>query len=402
MGDAVRVENLGKRFRRFPEGRPPTLKESVLKGFGLSGEREYFWALRGVSLRVAHGEMLGIMGQNGAGKSTLLQLIGGVGHADTGGAWVDGRIGALLDLGAGLSPDLTGRENVFVAAIAAGLRRRDVIRRFDRIVEFAELEDAIDNPLRTYSSGMQMRLAFSIAIHTDPQVLLVDEFLSVGDLAFQTRCLQRIAELKARGVAILLISHNPDQIDELCDRAIWIRRGEIVLEGCPETITREYAAAMHAESIRRTPEQPAEQKGSQSGNRFGSLEAEITAVRLLPGHSIASGEPLEIRIEYLAHRPIESPIFNVSISQAGGRPCLDVNTERMGLEVPSLQGCGAVSLSLERVDLTGGEYWVNVGIFECAWAYAYDYHWELYELNVKSNYRFSAVLNPPCRWQLSR
>jgi lipopolysaccharide transport system ATP-binding protein len=407
MVEAIRVENLGKRFRRFHGDRPPTLKENVLTGFRRSGRVEYFWALRNVNFSVAYGEMLGIIGHNGAGKSTLLQLIGGVGNPDTGSARANGRIGALLELGAGFAPDLTGRENVMVTAIAAGLRRRDVLRRLDRIVEFAELEASIDSPLRTYSTGMQMRLAFSVAIHTDPEVLLIDEFLSVGDLEFQSKCLQRISELKFLGCAIILISHSPGQINGLCDRAIWLRRGEIVLEGPPEFVTGRYAVETNNETMQRTPDHAPERDSAESGpvlkqNRFGSLEAEVTSVRLLPGNRIASGEPLEIQFEYRTHRPIKAPIFSVSITQGGDGPaCLDINTAAMGLTVPVLQGAGKVSLSIGRIDLARGEYWVNVGIYESSWAYAYDFHWAYYKLIVNSSYDFRAILHPPCRWNLS-
>jgi len=405
MSVAIRVNGLGKRFRRYHADRPPTLKEAILRGLRKTVAVESFWALRDVSFEVAYGEMLGIIGHNGAGKSTLLQLIGGVGQPDSGRVEVDGRIGALLDLGAGFSPDLTGRENVFVMAVAAGLTRREAQRRFDGIVAFAELEDSIDNAVRTYSSGMQMRLAFAVAVHTDPEILLVDEFLAVGDLAFQTKCLRRVAELKAKGCAIILISHSPAQIKELCDRAIWLRHGEVVMDGPPDVVTGQYAVEMRAESLRRTPNVAPEWISGEASrasnlNRFGSREAEVTRVRLLPGDRIASGDPLEIEIEYRAVRPLASPIFSVSITRSeDGQACLDLNTQAMGLSVPTLDGTGRLRLSLGRVDLVGGDYWVNVGVFESAWAYAYDFHWELYPLLIEGPAP-QGLLLPPCRWRL--
>lgn len=406
MSVAIRVTELGKRFRRYHADRPPTLKEAILRGLRKTAAVESFWALRDVSFEVAYGEMVGIIGHNGAGKSTLLQLIGGVGQPDSGRVYVDGRIGALLDLGAGFSPDLTGRENVFVMAVAAGLARREAQRRFDRIVAFAELEASIDNPVRTYSSGMQMRLAFAVAIHTDPEILLVDEFLAVGDLSFQTKCLRRIAELKAKGCAIVLISHSPAQINELCDRAIWLRRGEVVMDGPPDVVTGQYAVEMRAETHRRTPNEPpewssADASPSSTRNRFGSREAELTRVRLLPGDRIASGDPLEIEIEYRTQREIASPIFSVSITRSeDGQVRLDLNTQAMGLSVPSLDGTGTLRLSLGRVDLVGGDYWVNVGVFESAWAYAFDFHWELHPLAITGPAAIHGLLSPPCRWSL--
>ncbi|NEQ26179.1 MAG: ABC transporter ATP-binding protein, partial [Microcoleus sp. SIO2G3] len=287
MHDAIIVENLGKRFNRFHADKPNTIMAAALSGLRKLKPINNFWALRQISFTVAPGEMLGIIGRNGAGKSTLLQLIGGVGYPTEGRVKVRGRIGALLDLGSGFHSDLTGQENVLVTAIVAGLTEREVARRSDSIVQFAELEEFINSPVRTYSTGMQMRLAFSIAVHTRPNVLLVDEFLSVGDLAFQEKCLNRITELKEQGCAIVLISHSPEQVQQLCDRALWLRHGQMVAYGAPTQVTEQYVNAMMMETQRRTPDRPPQMTRSGTElrlheNRSGSLEVEITDVRLLP------------------------------------------------------------------------------------------------------------------------
>jgi lipopolysaccharide transport system ATP-binding protein len=201
---------------------------------------ERFWALRDVNFNVAPGKTVGIMGANGAGKSTLLRLIGGVGRPDEGQIHVHGRIGALLDLGAGFHPDLTGRENIYINGVISGLSRREVSRSFDSIVHFAELEDFIDSPLRVYSSGMQMRLGFSIAVHIEPEVLLIDEVLAVGDISFQQKCIQRIERFKSQGCTILLVSHEPGLIRKHCDEAIWLRAGRMVSYGKAAAVTRQY------------------------------------------------------------------------------------------------------------------------------------------------------------------
>ena len=405
MTAAIRIENVGKRFLRYQADRPRTLKEMLVSGWRPRGKGEQFWALRHVDLEVAPGEMVGIVGQNGAGKSTLLHLTGGVVTPDEGSARVQGRIGALLDLGAGFSGDLTGRENVFVTGVAAGLTIREVRRRFDRIVSFAELEDSIDNPVRTYSTGMQMRLGFSVAVHTDPQVLLVDEFLSVGDLAFQTKCLNRIKEIKSSGCAILLISHSPSQINELCDRAIWLKRGEVVVVGQPEVVTGQYEVEMRSETRRRTPHRPTTLAASGlelevNRNRFGSLEVEILDVRLTPGNEIRQGEPLVVTIEFNAPKTIRAPRFNVGISRAeDGFPCLDLNTEGTG-DRTEVAGIGRAALSIKRLDLVAGRYYVNVGVFQSDWEYAYDYHWEIYQLRVEGAGGGKGILGPPFRWDL--
>ncbi|BAT55524.1 ABC transporter related [Nostoc sp. NIES-3756] len=406
MQDAIIVQGLGKRYNRYHADKPITIMEAVLRGFRRIQAAERFWALRHVSFNVAPGEMLGIIGKNGAGKSTLLQLIGGVGSPDEGKIRVNGRIGALLDLGAGFSPDLTGRENVFVSGIVGGLTRKQVACSFEAIVEFAELHDFIDNPVRTYSTGMQMRLAFAIAIHTNPEVLLVDEFLSVGDISFQSKCLQRIAELKKQGCAIVYITHDAQQIQQLCDRALWLQEGRIVAYGEPEVIAGQYVAEMRLKTQQLTPARPPQMTKSGlelrvNENRFGSLEAEIVDVCLLPDGEINKGEPLEVKIEYFTTQVVKHPIFNVSISQEDGQPCFDTNTEMMGIVIPYIHGKGEIKLKIARLDIRGGKYFINVGIYQQNWDYAYDYHWHIYSLLVHSKIYEKNIFNPPLEWEIS-
>src|SRR5688572_20599940 len=240
----VVVANVGKTFRRYHADRPGTIQEAVAKGLRRMRPVERSWALREVSFTVGAGKAVGIIGSNGSGKSTLLRLIGGVGRPDTGHIDVHGTIGALLDLGAGFHPDLTGRENALLAGILNGLTRRQVIERLDSIVAFAEIEKALDNPMRTYSSGMQMRLAFSVAVHTEPDILLIDEVLSVGDIAFQRKCMARIAEFRARGCSILLVSHEGSVVQDLCDEAVWLSGGRLMAQGGAADVVRQYAAHM--------------------------------------------------------------------------------------------------------------------------------------------------------------
>lgn len=407
MRQAIVVQRLGKRFSRYHAEKPVTIMETALSGLQRLKPLEQFWALRNVSFTVSPGQMLGIIGQNGAGKSTLLQLMGGVGHPDQGKVRVNGQIGALLDLGAGFHPDLTGRENVFVCAIVAGLTRRQVAQRLDAIVTFAELEQFLDNPVRTYSTGMQMRLAFSVAVHTNPDVLLVDEFLSVGDLSFQAKCLQRINQLKADGCAIVLISHSAEQIQELCDQALWLRQGQVVAYGEPEVVAGQYVSEMRSQTQRCTPQRPAQlaRTGVElrvNENRFGSLEAEITDVRLLPTENINSGDFLCVEINYLANQRIERPIFSVGISCEDGQTCLDTNTATTEYsQLPVIHGKGQIKLLLERLDLSSGRYYVNVGVYRQDWAYAYDYHWHIYPLLVGSKVNEKSILCPPLRWEIS-
>ena len=404
MRQAIVVKGLGKRFNRYSADRPYTIMEAALSGWGRMKPQTRFWALRDINFTVSPGEMLGILGKNGAGKSTLLQLLGGIGRAEEGTLKVNGRIGGLLDLGAGFHSDLTGRENVFVGAVVAGLTRREAARRFDDIVEFAELKQFIDSPMRTYSTGMQMRLAFSVAVHTDPEVLLIDEHLSVGDVAFQTKCLNRIAEFKTQGCAIVLISHSAAQIQKMCDRALWLKSGEIMAYGEPEVVAGQYLSSMRSETEKRTPMRPPEvtSTGSQlrvNENRFGSLEVEITDVKVLPDEEINSGDAITIEIHYSVPKPIGAAIFGVVISREDGQSCFETNTNQMGRLLPLAEGKGTIRLHVDRLDLGNGQYYINPGVYEKSWAYAYDYHWHVYPLYVRSTVHQKTILCPPYRWE---
>ena len=408
MRNAITVEKLGKRFDRYHTEKPVTFMEAALSGLRRIKPVSEFWALREVSFEVAAGEMLGVIGHNGAGKSTLLQILGKVAYPNEGRLKMRGRVGALLDLGAGFHGDLTGRENVFVTAIVAGLLRWEVAERFDRIVAFAELEDFIDNPVRTYSSGMMMRLAFAVAIHTEPDILLVDEFLSVGDLAFQTKCLDRISKMKAQGCAIVLVSHDVDQVEQVCDRALWLKQGKVVSYGKPASVVKQYKSDMQTQTQLRTSEISPTLASSgiemrANHNRFGSFEVQITAVHLSPASQINSGESLQIEIAYQTGQTIPSPIFNLCISrESDGESCVDINTEMAGLHIASIQGAGSIELLLNHLNLVRGKYFVNVGIFEANWSYAYDLHSNVYPLTVESSLVSQGILSLPYRWKLNR
>lgn len=409
--EAIVVAGVSKQFRRYHPERPTTFVEAFVRGFRRLRPAERFWALRDVSFEVDTGEMVGVIGKNGAGKSTLLRLIGGLGQPDDGSIFTRGRIGALLDLGAGFHPDLTGRENVIVSGVISGLTRQQVLQRFDAIVDFAELENFIDSPLRTYSTGMQMRLAFAVAAHIEPEVLLIDEVLAVGDINFQTKCIERIAQFKEKGCTVLLVSHETNLVEKLCDRVIWLRDGRMAAHGSPEVVVGQYVAEMQAETRRRTPaKHPTRQVSggvelAVNENRFGSLEMEIESVHLQgpdeePSAKIEAGNSLSVIIAYNAPRPIPAPIFSVSISRQDGFLCYDTNTAAAGYSLPTLHGRGQLSLHVERLDLTGGRYYVDVGVHERNWNYAYDYHWHVYPLIVDAPDGNSGLLRPPHRWQI--
>jgi lipopolysaccharide transport system ATP-binding protein len=243
----VAVRNLGKRYW-LRQAAPATFQETVIAA--LRGVRSTpFWALRNVSFAVGRGESMAIIGSNGAGKSTLLRLICGLGRPTSGNVQVAGRVAALLTLGAGFHPHLTGRENLYVSAIVSGLRRREVTALFDNIVDFAELRDFIDQPLRTYSAGMQMRLGFAVAVHVDPAVMIIDEGLAVGDAHFKQKCLDRIRGFRERRKTLLMVTHDMQMAREFCTRVLWMRRGTVIADGAVEDITPKYEAFIKQEVL---------------------------------------------------------------------------------------------------------------------------------------------------------
>lgn len=248
MGDAIVVENVSKKFRRFHQDRPYTFQEAITRGFRRMSSVDEFWALKDVSFTIPKGKMLGVIGHNGAGKSTLLRLVGKLGRPDMGSITTIGRMGALLSLGAGFHPELTGRENIFINGVISGLLRSEVKQQFDSIVDFAELEEFIDNPLHTYSSGMRLRLGFAVAAHIEPEVLLIDEVLAVGDMAFQKKCLTRIHQFRDSGCTILLVSHQTAFMKDYCDSVLCLNKGHVHAYGDPADVVNAYHEMMNAKS----------------------------------------------------------------------------------------------------------------------------------------------------------
>jgi lipopolysaccharide transport system ATP-binding protein len=258
---------------------------------------------------------------------------------------------------------------------------------------------------------MQVRLGFAVAVHTDPEVLLIDEVLAVGDLVFQRKCLDRIAEFKARGCTIVLVSHDTHAIQQLCDTALWLQQGKLMAHGPAELVAGQYVAEMSAETRRRTPvQQPILHTSTGTAlrineNRFGSLEVEITAVRLCaPSGFLAaelnSGDPLKIEIDYLARNPVPAPIFGVTWLRDDGTVCYDTSTEAAGITISTLQGRGRITLHVDRLDLIGGQYYVDVGVYEKEWTYAYDYHWHVYPLRIFPTQGEKGIVRPPHHWEI--
>lgn len=408
--DAVVCSDITKCFRRYSSTRPRRWKDLVFGGWKELRPVEYLWALRDVSFRLQTGRMLGVVGRNGAGKSTLLRLVGGVSMPDSGTVHTHGRIGALLDLELGFHPDLSGRENAIINGVMGGLTRQAVLERLDRVVEFAELDDFIDAPLRTYSTGMRMRLGFSMAIHAELDVLLVDEVLAVGDLRFRNKCTERIKELKEQGTAVLLVSHNPHEVEELCEEALWLEEGRVKALGPAATVMEAYRKKMSeptSSAVGNT-----EVKVSASGaalkahqKRLGTLQLEIADVTLVdsrdrPVRMLKNGQPFEIHIDYVPRERIESPIFQVKLVHEDGTVSWAGNTDAAGAELPDLGEPGRLRLRIDSQHLAKGHYFVNVGAYSSDWTTIFDFQSGLYPVTVDTNYGGSGAMDLPVRWEL--
>ncbi len=406
MAPILRAEGLGKAF--LHRGRHPT----TLRGFVEGGWRraradERFWALRGVSFEVAPGEMLGVIGHNGSGKSTLLRLLGGVMRPDAGRVVAGAPVNGLLDLNTGMHLDLSGRENILISGVLAGLLRSEVRDSFDEIVAFAELAPFIDEPVRTYSAGMRLRLGFATAVHVRPRILLIDEVLAVGDAAFQRKCIERIDRFRAEGCAIVFISHDMGQVEQVCDRAIWLDHGEVRESGRASEVVGAYRATLIETSRRLTPEGPQEMtfqgRALVAGkNRIGSGEVRLDRVRLLGPEAavtgaIAQGQGVTVQAQVGVTRPVPSAHFSITITDAAGTLCFDTNSQVDGIALPDLTGGEVIELTLDRLDLSPGSYTISLGLWQSDWSHAYDYHADAYALEV-SGAASKGPLAPPRRW----
>lgn len=411
MSGSVEVCNLSKQFARYGQPRAGSLKEAMRRGFRPARATENYWALRDVSFEVQPGEMLGVIGHNGSGKSTLLRMVGGVMRSDVGSVTTTGRISGLLELNAGMHPELSGRDNILIGGVVAGLTRKQITARMDEVIAFAELEEFIDSPVRTYSMGMRLRLGFAVAIHTDPGVILIDEVLSVGDLAFQAKCLDRIRRHRDEGSAIILITHDLTQVENLCTDVLWLRKGAVVGQGKPDVLVGEYRAAMARDSRHRTPPSMPETITSTGTilraheNRFGSMEKVIENVCLEDQFSqcvreIATGDALSILIQFSGGGG-PAPIVGLSIGTLDGVNVLDINTEGDNIAISSSGKSSIIRVDLDRVDLTSGSYFINIGLFHSSWEYAYDYHWQAYPLTILGSHGPPGKLSPPRTWTLA-
>jgi ABC-type polysaccharide/polyol phosphate transport system ATPase subunit len=426
MGIAVRVSDLSKVYRRYAHRKQfRTLKSAILKG-NLIGELkpdETFSALSGVTFNVWEGSTFAVIGRNGSGKSSLLKVLAGITKPTSGEVEVNGRVSALIELGAGFHPEITGRENVFINGIMLGLSKREISERFDEIVEFAELEEFIDAPVKNYSSGMYMRLGFAVAIHVNPDVLLIDEVLAVGDQEFVHKCLDKISEFRRRGKTIVLVTHSLGLVEKLADEAIWLDGGRIQVRGDPKkvvdaylaqvtsreeealTAAEEHAVAEFAESTEVESQSAEELPSQREKGRWGSREVEITEAALLgadgqPRHVFDTGEPVTVRLKIESSGTIKDFVFGIGIFNADGVCCYGTNTEIEEFVPLSLSGKGEVRLVLDRLDLVEGTYFLDVATHQRD-GYPFDYHRSLHTFRVNSRVKDLGIYRPAHRWEFS-
>jgi ABC-2 type transport system ATP-binding protein len=410
MGSAVEIDGVGKCFHLHHE-RYTSLKERMIH-MGRS-HYEDLWALKDVNLEISEGETVGLLGHNGSGKSTLLKCIAGILQPTTGEIRTVGRLAALLELGAGFHPDLSGRENVFLNASLLGLQRREVEKKFDEIVAFSELEHAIDQQVKYYSSGMYVRLGFAVAVNMDPDILLVDEVLAVGDELFQRKCLDRVRQFQREGRTIVFVTHSPDMVRQICDRAAVLDHGDMVAVGLPGEAVRAYREHLmrrqrYDEATKLEPvseqdqlEAPASDHEevsvvpSQEGKR--TFEVAIRRVTFeYPGSNVrsyvVSGEPLTIRIRYEAVRRVEDVVCGITIYDEKGFILFGLNTDTLGVDLGSIEGSGEIAFMLAEVPLLDGSYPLTIGLHSHDEATVYDWSEQRHSFEVMSPTRALGII----------
>jgi ABC-type polysaccharide/polyol phosphate transport system ATPase subunit len=415
---AIELSHVSKMYRRYGARRFATLKSALLGRSILRDLQpdETFMALNDVSFRVAKGSAFGVIGRNGSGKSTALKLVAGITKPTSGTVRVDGRVSALIELGAGFHPEISGRENVFINGIMLGLSKRDIEKRFDDIVDFAELRDFIDAPVKTYSSGMYMRLGFAVAVNVNPDVLLVDEVLAVGDEAFTHKCLDRFRDFRRRGKTVLLVTHSLGLVERLCDEAVWLDGGQKHAEGDSKRVVDAYLtavdrseerslAATSATAGRASPPVPAANMFQATEGRWGSGDVEIVRVALLaqngePSFVFHTGDPMSIRLSVRAAQPTSDFVFGVGLFNADGVCCFGTNTELEQMQPDRLVGEADVTFAIDSLDLVEGSYKLDVAVHKRDGA-PYDYHRLLYTFRVASRSRDVGIFCPRHHWTFS-
>lgn len=407
MESVIKIENVTKKFRLYSD-RPLSIKENIVRG--MKNTYKEFYALNDVSFEVKKGSTIGLIGKNGSGKSTLLKMINRTMFPDKGKITINGKIASLIELGAGFHPELSGRENIYNNATIFGFSKEEIDKRLPEIIEFSELEEFIDNTLRTYSSGMYARLAFSVAIHVDADILLVDEILGVGDINFQSKCANKIYEMKRNGTTIILVTHDMSTIDRLCDYAVWLDHGKKIAEGSPKEIQNAYLKYMAEEQEERQKLEETKEKIEEEekdtkvekedvrkkithlGEHFGNGNVIFTSCKLLDEkgvdrRSFNTGQNVKLQAEYLCQVDPKDLQVNIGfeISNTQGVYIYGINTSREGYKKIKLQKKGIIEIELENLKLLPGDYNIGIAIADLEEKASYDHYRSITQFKVYSN-----------------
>lgn len=422
--NAVSVKDVNKKFKVYYD-KGQSMKERIL--FRNRSHYEDRWVLKNISFDVKKGEAIGLIGENGCGKSTLLKLLSKIMYPDNGSIKIEGRVSSLIELGAGFHPDMSGRENIYTNASIFGLNKKEIDKRLEKIIEFSELEEFIDNPVRTYSSGMYMRLAFAVAINVDADVLLIDEILAVGDASFQSKCFNKLREIKVSGTTIIIVSHSLGQIEQICERSIWIDNGVIRKEGTPrmvhpqymefmgqkrfknlkkeEPVAQEESKAEQKEEIQKTSEESIDD--IHTAKRFGSNEVIITDTYIVDSQGtkrnvFSTGEKVEIIIEYKLKKSIESAAFGVGIIRNDGVYAYGTNTLIDNMDWFGINKDGTASFIIEKLLLMPGIYDVDIAINDTKnMEFAVDYIRKAFSFEMYSSVSDLGVARIEHEWKIN-
>ncbi|MCA9897837.1 MAG: ABC transporter ATP-binding protein [Ardenticatenaceae bacterium] len=364
MKPAVRFENVTKRYE-LGTGQT-SIKRILMKPFRKNSvpDSQILWALRDVNFEIPPGSALGLVGPNGSGKTTSLKLLSKITFPTSGKVHINGRISALIELGAGFHPDLTGRENVYLNGTILGMKKEEIDKRFDQIVDFSGIERFIDTPVKRYSSGMYVRLGFSVAAHVEPDVLLVDEVLAVGDAQFRQKCARRIEELQAIGTTIVFVAHNLYLVRSVCDKAVFLLKGVVQEQGDVDGVLNTYENWLIKQQI--------EQGGAPAAAMRGKIDghSQDVAIQQIEMRNLNSGsnedfnydDPAEIRVHYKTEKPIQDPNLVVRITRADGATAAMIRTADYGLKLDDLEGEGVISIKMDQLQLATGGYVLNVSL----------------------------------------
>ncbi len=411
---AIEVDNVSRVYQKYSSRhRFQTFKSALVKGDFLRSIKadERVTALEGISFNVAKGQTFGLIGENGSGKSTMLKVVAGIAKPSSGRVQTEGKVSALIELGAGFHPEITGRENVFINGIMLGLSKKEITQKFEEIVRFAELEEFIDAPVKTYSSGMYMRLGFSVAINVNPEILLIDEVLAVGDASFIPKCLDRIEDFRRREKTILFVSHDLGTVEKICDRVVWLKNGRLQAVGEPKRIVDAYLqdiAEKQEKSFEKDSKAKTDVESYVEGrreNRWGKREIEIRNVKLrnLQGqekHVFTPEEGLLIEMDVYSETRRKDFVFGIGIFNSAGISCYGTNTQIEDFEPQGIQGEGRVAFRVDRLNLINGTYYLDVAVHK-ADGYPYDYHRNIYSFLVSSTLTDVGIARLPHEWTFS-